>query len=1165
MKLKIKYLILTLFCAVTIHAQISPIVQNTETQNITKEEAEIFIKKVLWFCQYEYQFLENPEEQLLLFFEKDIQLDVDFQKIKKENFRSLNYQLGSIKISKIEPPYVEILTCGWNDQSSWTRKKHFQIKKKNNQLYLIPGVVRDWNYPTFYAWVKDEKISSEPISTLDYLETHLDAYQFLQQYNYISSNSFQEKDFHGKWWVDSIYYHLEEKTNRSAGNNSYRFYPRGQFFNYGNTYGDDWFDYPGWWILKDDILVMNSGSRIEAYTIEEKSEHSLLLKHTVRKQKYLLSNLPREQEENKTPTAISHPDIEVIFQPYYDLIDPFYQGKALVEKEDKWGMINSKGEIIIPLEFDFMFPFRSASTSCAKKGKHYLKIDTTGKILDTLPYYHIERGFDTKRMRITNKEGLVGIGDLDGNFIIPPKYKKLRNSGLDFYTFYTNEKVGLMTKEGEIIIQPIYQDLKMLFGNNLIGIQQNNKWGVIDFNTKQEVLPIQFDKLEYRYPCYKTVTDGNSVLYDLSFQPLDLPVYDFISPLKENLFGVQNNGKKGTIDKDGNEVIPIIYDDFKFLENYIAVKKDGLWGLMDLNMQLIIPYQYDEIITTGYEYGSNHLVVIKDQKYGLINTQGDIILPIEYEHLDMGWAMQYPIEQWVKFKKADKYGLINIETKSIHIDAIYDDISIPRAWSERKEKLISVKKGEQYGYLNLDGTIAIPVIYNAPLYFNPEGSARISQNKHFGYINYKNEILLPPIFAEINESWGNDFLVVKYKGFFGLIKNTLPKNIDYNSPENYKETIAHYKNEVSINKELLLGNPNNTISIKNKLIFCYDKLAKNYAQLDQINMDKFRAKSFSKTDSLASSIVITTKEEYGEDRKRAFEYYEKRIILEEELYDESEQNQVDKNRLIQAYTKLRMNNYYYISAPENFDKVLEYHKKEIQLQEELVKAYPKNLKHKDYLASSYESLGYYYANTLLDKKKAYATYLLAEAVIKDVLKENPNDDLFQKKLKNLNRNIVPIHIEAYASKEFIELYTMNPFGKDTVEIFDTYRKINDSLRVYLIQNIRYKDELAKNLNSQAWYGLLLKKFKESESIIREAMALNTDNEYLATNLAPALLLQGKTEEALSEYKKWKDQPFQFARTYKEVFLKDFEAFEKADIIPQELQSDVERIKKLLKE
>ncbi len=79
------------------------------------------------------------------------------------------------------------------------------------------------------------------------------------------------------------------------------------------------------------------------------------------------------------------------------------------------------------------------------------------------------------------------------------------------------------------------------------------------------------------------------------------------------------------------------------------------------------------------------------------------------------------------------------------------------------------------------------------------------------------------------------------------------------------------------------------------------------------------------------------------------------------------------------------------------------------------------------------------------------------------------------------------------------------------------------------------------------------------------MALQTENKYLPTNLAPALLLQGRYKSALAEYNKWEDKPFgeQNLPTYRVAYLDDLNTFEKAGIIPAARMKDVAAVRKIL--
>ena len=91
--------------------------------------------------------------------------------------------------------------------------------------------------------------------------------------------------------------------------------------------------------------------------------------------------------------------------------------------------------------------------------------------------------------------------------------------------------------------------------------------------------------------------------------------------------------------------------------------------------------------------------------------------------------------------------------------------------------------------------------------------------------------------------------------------------------------------------------------------------------------------------------------------------------------------------------------------------------------------------------------------------------------------------------------------------------------------------------------------VSQEYNNLGFYQLFAPDGKGTEASIRRALELDPTNVFAPTNLAPALLLQGRRKEAESEYKKWKDLSFnrQDLLTYRDVFLKDLKALEAAGV------------------
>ncbi len=104
----------------------------------------------------------------------------------------------------------------------------------------------------------------------------------------------------------------------------------------------------------------------------------------------------------------------------------------------------------------------------------------------------------------------------------------------------------------------------------------------------------------------------------------------------------------------------------------------------------------------------------------------------------------------------------------------------------------------------------------------------------------------------------------------------------------------------------------------------------------------------------------------------------------------------------------------------------------------------------------------------------------------------------------------------------------------------------------------WKSDYAQNISNRACLSNLLGKFQEGERYSLEALKVDSTKHLAYTNLAPAMLFQGKTEEAEKLYRQYKGE-------FKDSMLDDFAEFERLGIILKERKSDVERIKAILKE
>lgn len=223
----------------------------------------------------------------------------------------------------------------------------------------------------------------------------------------------------------------------------------------------------------------------------------------------------------------------------YEELGVFKENLAFVKKGAKFGYINDKGELQIPIQFDLAENFKNKEAKVTRndstffidrfgvKLKKYDKefTKTEGMILVKLGE---KFGFlDSLRNEITKFEfdqagefscgvavvsiggthtkinaystsysnGKYGVIDKKGNFIVPAEFENMDNARENKISFSKNGKWGYMNTKGEVIIEPAYVNARQFFDGMAAVMAQNRKWGFI--NEKGEIIiELKYDEIE---------------------------------------------------------------------------------------------------------------------------------------------------------------------------------------------------------------------------------------------------------------------------------------------------------------------------------------------------------------------------------------------------------------------------------------------------------------------------------------------------------------------------------------------------------------------------------------------------------------------------------------------------------------------------------------------
>lgn len=277
---------------------------------------------------------------------------------------------------------------------------------------------------------------------------------------------------------------------------------------------------------------------------------------------------------------------EWVIPPKYDIADDFSEGLTFARKNGKTLLINSWGKIVKKLDGHIVTG--SFSEGFAQCG--YLTVDGES-ILRAFIYKNglVVAPFDEPR-QITSPHNIIdeeedvscgltrfcmnekyGYRTVLHAEIIPPIYDNAQKFTEGLAAVGLNHKCGFIDTEGKVQI-PFEFDFANKFSEGLAAIEYNGKMGMINRHC-DPVVPFEFDWLgEFRngYIDFCNTAEHKSGsfkedlvelfmhnrwgLLDRNFNVVVPEKYSSIKPFVDGICEVTLNGRKGVLDKQGNEL-----------------------------------------------------------------------------------------------------------------------------------------------------------------------------------------------------------------------------------------------------------------------------------------------------------------------------------------------------------------------------------------------------------------------------------------------------------------------------------------------------------------------------------------------------------------------------------------------------------------------------------
>ena len=409
----------------------------------------------------------------------------------------------------------------------------------------------------------------------------------------------------------------------------------------------------------------------------------------------------------------------------------------------------------------------------------------------------------------------------------------------------------------------------------------------------------------------------------------------------------------------------------------------------------------------------------------------------------------------------------------------------------------------------------------------------------------------------------------------------------YDEIQRFEKSEKMYKAAIEIRERLVKENPK---AYEPDLAASYNNLAVLYKKIQRFDESENMYKA-----------AIEIKERLVKENPKVYEpnlamSYKNLAMLYNEIqrFDESEKMYKAaieiKERLVnedpKAYEPDLANSYNNLALLyykiQRFEESAKMYKAAIEIRERLAKENPKA--YEPYLVSSYNDLAFIYYETE-QFKESEKTYKKAISIYEQLYENNPQEYLkvlalnyyllgtimiknnknhdaifqFERSLKfcnNINKDETDMSLYTSSLCYLVDLYYNE---KDYTKAYSYNAVLLPLLKVNYEDNAQnWKTEYNNKSLNQSFFANLLGKFKEGEQYSLEAIKVDSTHHLAYTNLAAALLFQGRFEEAEKLYLEYKYE-------FKNGFIDDFAEFERLGVIPEERKADVERIKAILNE
>ncbi len=453
------------------------------------------------------------------------------------------------------------------------------------------------------------------------------------------------------------------------------------------------------------------------------------------------SNLVHRVKDNEACLyGFKNEDGDWVQKANFNTASGFIQGFSIVSTNERYGIVNRFGELVVPVEYDNLTPLLEtkypnysynseedinemhAITGFFIATRHDKKglIDSSNRTVVRIDFEEFEN-FERGRGAIRDMEHKWGFTDLAGH-IIATRYDEVydfQEEGIAIVTL--SDKHGLIDSNGLCLLPNEYSKIESLNDWGIGKIIKDGKEGLINKNGL--LFPAKFDEVD--------LMDSSNII-------------------------VKMNGKYGVISKRGAEVLKPEFEKIVHMSDYcVWALKKGVYGLFNRRSgRPIIGYKIQEYRQQYFAF----YIIKSNNKYGLIDKTGKIIIKPEYEDYSGTYGDEMLI--FIKGGKADCYHIYH--NKRVAPSELFK-------FYNRSVRIIRKSESEQ-GIMDYQGNILLAQIYKIQ---EGDGGFVYCDNENLcGLMDFQgHKIFSPGQFKGVGDVYNNITFVSGFKGGVGLINS----------------------------------------------------------------------------------------------------------------------------------------------------------------------------------------------------------------------------------------------------------------------------------------------------------------------------------------------------------------------------------------------------------